>query len=450
MTKRLKNNVVLYNAPNIIKKIKDFHLVLNPEAPNLMVVDEVGRKILKLSNGNHTRKQIVELISGEFNCDRQNVRDFIDSLLLAKFVGEQSAPTFNREEKNLVGLETLQLYLTQACNLRCKHCYFSSGEPYQDELSNEEFLHLIKEAKKMGIKSFTITGGEPFLRRKLLFEILREATDQGFSNISMSTNGTLLTKKDAFLLKKYKVRVGVSLDGAAETHDYIRGKGVFDKAIRAIKLLRDAKVHTTIGMTLMKANIKEIEKMLYLAKELGVSGVFLNTVRVKGRAETYRDDTEIPAEDVISGLRQSWSISRKIGVKTTVESMWSSVKQLRPRNLCGAGRKVLSIAANGDVYPCGAFHGEEAFRAGNIRKKPIDQIWRDSPLIKAFTSLTLNDIEGCRNCELRLICGGGCLQDNYEAHGVLNKCNRAECSVLKETYWYIISEFAKDMWREMQ
>lgn len=443
-------NIMLYSAPNVIRKIQDFYLVLNPEAPNLMVVDELGKEILNLSDGNHTRSQIVEIISKEFDCDKQDVEGFIDSILLSKFIGERSVPVYRREKEHPANTAMLQLHLTQACNLRCKHCYFSSGTQLQDELPDSEFVNLIREAGKIGIKCVNMSGGEPFLRKRLLFEIIREATFQGIERVSVNTNGTLLTEEDASLLKKYNVTVAVSLDGAtAETHDYIRGKGVFDKAVKAIKLLQQAGVDTMITMTFMKANIKETEKIVQLAKELGVSSVLFNAVRLKGRAEENIDDIKIPAEDVTPGLMQAWKTSRKIGIKTTMESMWADVKQLHYRNLCGAGRVALSIAPNGDVYPCDAFYGEEAFKAGNIREKPLVRIWHDSPATKAFTNLTVNDIEECRDCELKYICGGGCIGENYKTHGVLNKCSPL-CEVFKETYWRIITELAKDMWREAQ
>lgn len=443
-------NIMLYSAPNVIRKIQDFYLVLNPEAPNLMVVDELGKKILNLSDGNHKRSQIVEIISKEFECDKQNVEDFIDSVLLAKFIGERSVPVYRREKEHQPSTGMLQLHLTQACNLKCKHCYFSSGTQLQDELSDSEFVNLIKEAGKMGIDCINMSGGEPFLRKRLLFEIIREATYQGIEKVSVNTNGTLLTEEDASLLKKYNVTVAVSLDGAtAETHDYIRGKGVFNKAVKAIKLLEQTGVDTMITMTFMKANIKETEKIVQLAKELGVSSVLFNAVRLKGRAEENIDDIKIPAEDVMPGLMQAWKTSRKMGIKTSMESMWVSVKQLNYRNLCGAGRVALSIAPNGDVYPCDAFYGEEAFKAGNIRERPLVKIWRDSPATKAFTNLTVDDIEECRDCELKYICGGGCIGENYKTHGVLNKCSQL-CGVLKKTYWRMITELAKDMWLEAQ
>lgn len=438
---------VLYSAPVIIRKMKGYYLALNAEAPNMMVVDEVGRRILELCGENERRNRVVRRISKRCSCSEQDVEHFIDSLIAAKFVAENLPPRFTRGKKT-AKLEALQLHLTQACNLRCKHCYFSSGKSFEDELTDEEYIDLVKSCGQIGIVGLTITGGEPFLRRELLFEVIQEANLQGIKNITLSTNGTLLTEDDAVLLKKYDVKTGISLDGATEqTHDYIRGKGVFNKAVNTLTILQEAGVHTTIGWTLMKANIKEAEKILYLAKEKAVSGVNFNTVRIKGRARENIRDTEISTEDALAVLMQIWAASRKLGVRTAMEGKWERLKGLPKKDLCGAGKSVLCIAANGDVYPCDAFHGEASFKAGNVRKEPLIDIWRKSPVLKPFFSISVDRVEGCRDCELKYICGGGCMEDNFEDHGTLTKASFT-CSLLKSIYWQMIPRLAEEMWQK--
>lgn len=285
------------------------------------------------------------------------------------------------------------------------------------------------------------------MRRDLLFKLLDEVHSQGIEAISLSTNGTLVTEDDAVLFKKHNVKVGVSLDGGtAETHDYIRGKGVFDKAVAALKILRDSGVYTTIGVTLMKANIEEVEKIMHLARELSIPSVFFSTVRVKGRAAENLSDTEIPAKDAVAALMKIWELSRNLGIRTSVEAHWRSLKELQKKELCGAGKALLCVAANGDVYPCDAFHGEPTFKAGNIREKPLNEIWQESSVLKPFFEISIDKVEGCRDCELKYVCGGGCMEDNYEAHRTLTKVS-PWCLVLKDVFWQMLPELAKEMWQ---
>jgi len=435
----------LYLASNLIfKKVDDFYLVLNPEAPNLMVIDSSGKEIMEFCDGK-TMDEVESYIRKKFDYEKEDVKSFLESLIASGFANFGEPPKFTKTRTSLP--KSLIVHLTQACNLRCKHCYFYSGVPLEDELSDDEFLNLAREFKDLEIKSLSITGGEPFLRKELLFKFIKEAKRQEVERITMSTNGTLITKEDALFLSEYDVSVGVSLDGPTEEiNDYIRGKGVFKKAVRAIKTLVTAGVQTTIGVTLMKPNITKIKEMMYLAKELD-TGVYLNTVRIEGRARQYKEELSVSPKEEINALKEAWRLSRELGVRTTVEQLWLSLKELKPKELCGAGRLSLCVASNGDVYPCDALYGVEALKAGNLRERPLREIWEKSSVLKKFHNLSLDKIDGCKDCELKYICGGGCLADNYLFTGSFLKASPLQCKVFKEVYWYMLCELAREMWK---
>lgn len=447
-----KNNVpsenLLFSPPNlIIKKIDDFYMALNPDIPNMMVVDEIGKKAFEISNGKRTEDEVIEYIRRTYRLDNQDAETFIQSLVKAGFLGRGTFLPFKEINKRAKKLTMLIYHVTQACNLRCKHCYFYSGAPLHDELSDEEWMDLTGKLENLGTQSLIISGGEPLLRKNLLFQMIKEARKQHVEKITLSTNGALLAKEDSEFFKKYDIDVGVSLDGTkAETHDFIRGKGSFEKAINAIRTLTRTGVNTTIGMALMGYNIEEAEEMVHLGKKLGVSGVHFIQVRVMGRAKNYADVVYVSPKDVVLALKETWRTSRELGVRTTVEQMWSTVKHLSRRNLCAAGRGMLSIAANGDVYPCDAFHGEESMKVGNVREMDLEK-WKNSSVLKPFQNLTVTTIEGCKDCELKFICGGSCMADIYFAHGTFNKQSPL-CSMFKEIYWHILDELAREMWRK--
>jgi len=440
---------MLYSAKNLIfKKLNDFYLVFNPDAPNLVVVDEIGKAILESCKNGYYKNQLKDYICKKFSCDVESFDEFIQSLMDSGFIGKGKPPIF-KLTKRAPTLKSMVLHLTQECNLRCKHCFFSSGLPYEDELSEKDISSIMKEFSLLGGESLIITGGEPFIKRSLLFELIKKARLQGVKHISISTNGTLLTEEDAAFLREHRVEVGISLDGFnMETNDFIRGQGTYEKAIKAIKLLTGAGVHTTIGVTLMKPNINAAENFIKLAKSLGVPSVSFTLLRIKGRAKANENMLKASPEEKVTALKKIWKASRDLKVKTTVEQMWGALTELTPKNLCSAGRFSVCVAPNGDVYPCDAIM-EEPFKAGNLRKQNLREIWEHSEVFKLFRSLSVNDIEGCCECELKYVCGGGCLADNYSINGVLNKSLHDNCRVLKEIYWFMLSELAKDMWKEL-
>ncbi|MEM3522015.1 MAG: radical SAM protein, partial [Candidatus Bathyarchaeia archaeon] len=112
---------------------------------------------------------------------------------------------------------------TNACNLKCKHCYQKADKPTPDELSTEERLAIIDQIDKAKVASIAFSGGEPIIRKDF-FEIAKYASEKGIY-VSLATNGTLITKDIA--KKLYDCGVGyaeVSLDGAApQTHEAFRG-----------------------------------------------------------------------------------------------------------------------------------------------------------------------------------------------------------------------------------
>ncbi len=126
--------------------------------------------------------------------------------------------------------------MTSRCNLSCSHCYIDAGAPQANELSTAEATAFMEDLAKMKVPLLMFTGGEPFLRPDLL-KLASNAHDLGLRT-AISTNGTMITKEKASMLKSFGVEyVGVSLDGATrETHDHIRGDGSFAKAIDGLKV----------------------------------------------------------------------------------------------------------------------------------------------------------------------------------------------------------------------
>jgi len=164
--------------------------------------------------------------------------------------------------------------VTLECNLRCKHCFVES--PHQDDkerkeywnglgsdLSTEQAKYSIAQLDKIGISMLHLTGGEPLLREDLE-EIALYAKDKNMY-VSLDTNGTQITKERAKSLSCFD-RIGVSVDGMKETHDWIRGQNTFEKAVKAIELLKKYS-DSVVGIvfTINKMNYGDVAKVLEFA-----------------------------------------------------------------------------------------------------------------------------------------------------------------------------------------
>lgn len=153
----------------------------------------------------------------------------------------------------------IAIEITRKCNLNCIHCFEKDSLNVKEEVNDETILSYIQQIKKIAPLSFCICGGEPSLRLPLVEKILLELKDSDI-NLSMVTNGTILTKDDYQRLKEEGLDfVQISLDGAKKgTHDFIRRKkGCFERAIKAIDDALDANLAVSLSFTCMRYNIDE-------------------------------------------------------------------------------------------------------------------------------------------------------------------------------------------------
>ena len=126
--------------------------------------------------------------------------------------------------------------MTRRCNLKCVHCYAQAVDPDGvDEISTSQAKTMIDDLAQFGSPVMLFSGGEPLVRKDLV-ELAHHAKGKGMRAV-ISTNGTLITKEKAKELKEVGLSyVGISLDGAEETHDKFRGvNGAFKRAIEGIE-----------------------------------------------------------------------------------------------------------------------------------------------------------------------------------------------------------------------
>ena len=155
--------------------------------------------------------------------------------------------------------------LTYNCNLRCKMCPFWMRSSKDSSIAREKAI--LKRIYGSGACGIAFEGGEPLLRRDL-GEILAFSRSLPL-HTSVVTNGTLLESRIDEIASYINGVVYVSLDGMEKTHDAIRGvSGCFRKAVRGIMASRE-KVSVTINTTMMAENVREVEDLVRLAKDLG-------------------------------------------------------------------------------------------------------------------------------------------------------------------------------------
>lgn len=319
---------------------------------------------------------------------------------------------------------------TNACNLKCRHCYQSAEKPTPDELSTKERLKIIDQLDKASVASVAFSGGEP-LMRKDFFEVAEYAADKGMY-ISVATNGTLLTKQVIERLKGAGVGyVEVSLDGARrETHEAFRGvSGCFDKTLRGIRNSVEGGLYPCIATTATKHNLYEIPDTVELGKNLGVKRIIVFNFIPTGRGETVVDLDLSPTEreqllkylysELVKGEIEALCTAPQYARVCLQQSLITKRDVLSPTHFaaadfhgqvksladfiggCGAGTLYCAIQPNGLVTPCVFM----PIVVGNLRKESFQDIWLHSKVMNDLRDR--EKLKGrCGRCPYKYVCGG--------------------------------------------
>jgi radical SAM protein with 4Fe4S-binding SPASM domain len=288
----------------------------------------------------------------------------------------------------------VQWHLTEACNLWCKHCY--QGERSAEEMPLPEIKKTVAEISDMiddwseayGVefsRSMNITGGEPLLRRDC-FDILGEIKKKGFE-VSLLTNGTLVTRERAQRLADLGVdAVQVSMEGAEDVHDAIRGKGSYDAAVAGVEWLVDCGLAVTLNVTVSDLNAEQVKKVVAFGSHAGVKRIgFSRLVPAgKGRAllsqmltqERLRElygslfSLELKSLEIVTGD----PVATQMKIKSNGDAGDTAISG------CSAGVAGLTILPNGNVTPCRRL----PLSLGNVRKDSLREIWAASPVLEAL------------------------------------------------------------------
>ncbi len=297
-----------------------------------------------------------------------------------------------------------------------------AGKKHSKELSTDEIKRVMNDLKEMGVWAFDIVGGEPLLRPDL-FEIFEYAKKIDL-RVMMNTNGTLVTERtvEKIIKSNPDVMLGVSLDGPdPETNDFVRGKGSFEKATKALKLFADANLDPVILNVINKRNWRKFEDMIKLAKDLGVKKIYVDRFIPVGRGLQSKHLLDMSDEEWAKAIKHVRNIMDKYS-----DEMVFYVEENITGDPCTAGITHASILADGNVVPCGHFRYNKELYMGNIRENSFKDIWDGYDPEK---SLPVPPI--CKNCPFLKSCSGGCRAVSLHTYGTFQHEDTPLCMLKK-------------------
>jgi len=328
-------------------------------------------------------------------------------------------------------LTSLYLYISDACNLNCRHCWITPV--YSPSRENGHFLQpeyiekAIQEAGSLGLRTVKLTGGEPFLHPDIR-EILSLISNYGFK-INIETNGTKIDPGMARYLRETEkfFFISVSLDGLeAKSHDWFRGvNGSFNKAVDGIKNLVDQNIHPQLICTLHRKNEAQIDQMIDKAASLGCSSIKFNHIQPMGRGRTDPDGIRLAPDRILElykkidqRIRRENCIRVYLDVPYAFKSMRNLVNDRLGR--CHV-KNILSILAGGRISLCGIGETVADLIFGHVGKNSLKDIWLTHPVLQEIREQIPGEMEGvCAECIHRNFCMGHCIAQSYLMSKKLN------------------------------
>ena len=400
----LNNNVIEF-------EIEGIKILGNFENSQVIGLTEDGETLVQYIKKNH-------IIPKEMSSE--------NTLLFQELMSREFFVTETKNQCNNL-LDSCYLHVTDHCNLHCLGCYsYISHRNAEDDLSLVQIQIILKKLVEAGVGSLIISGGEPLFRKDLR-EICQYAKSEGIDTLQVISNGTM-PKECYDQIIPFIDKLTISVDGYDTNVTYIRDEGIMPSVIDTIIYCKD-KVETTFVATLHKKNLFDQQKYYELAERLDVDFNF-SLLTVESQDELFKDYI-ITEKDFAKNIELANKISNRSEIHSTPSC------NLECRKACGAGKKMISVSANGDVYPCHMLHRDELYM-GNILEDSLESIlFSSGNLLKDFT---VDNKKKCKECKYKYLCGGGCNARAYLETGDFKNTD-STCIISKASLEGFFSQF---------
>ena len=318
-------------------------------------------------------------------------------------------------------LRTAVWEITLACCFSCEYCGSGGGKARENELSTEECLELSDELSVLGCKRISMIGGEVFMRADWK-EIVRHLTEKDIA-VCIISNGYMIDQTLALELGTLNIEsLALSLDGPEHIHDRYRQKGSFKYVKRALGVLANAGVPTSVISTLNAENEKTLEQLYEFLTDYPIFAWQLQACLPMGNAAKRGVDHRFDADRVIRFVEEHKDAPFALGIADNIGYFTPGEGSLRGNlsgkacyNGCQAGISLIGIDSAGNIKGCESLY-DERFIEGNIRERSLKDIWEDPDAFAYNRRFKPDMLTGkCASCDKKLICRGGCRSMAYFA-----------------------------------
>lgn len=300
-----------------------------------------------------------------------------------------------------------QLELTEGCTHNCIHCYNYYSENRSSNFLKEEIIDSIIKNELFYI---TLTGGEPLMNKKILFNSIKKLKESNV-DVSLNSNLYLLEKEDAKLFSNFKLNYVLSsiLSSEEKLHDQITQRdGSFKKLINSIDYLIENNIPTSLNMVVSQENLDRVyDTGKFIFDKLGIRNFSATPIVPSSKRER---DLMLNRKEYIQTLDRLLELENEFGMITdslhpAIPCMFEDcdrekyVKFFEKRS-CAAGKGSITFSPTGDVRVCS--HEKRIY--GNILKNSFEEI------LENMNEWNRGDFipKKCEPCTYIKKCYGGC------------------------------------------
>lgn len=269
---------------------------------------------------------------------------------------------------------SLSVYLTNLCNLRCKHCFLRASPEGKNHLTWKQIKTVLDYYRSHNYQIVEFTGGEaclsPYIRRAVTY-----ARQIGFPSVGINTNAVTTKAIDLFSPAELD-KITVSLDGVnSQTHDLIRGEGAFERTMATIRRAIDKGFNVETIFTVNSYNQGDILKVIRLLDSIGVSKLSLNYVSPIGNA---KDNSQIliSPEQWVKIRQKIEKVNKLKNLTIRYPLMFVTPSELKEMKTQGyhcilTNSSKTEIRPDGNVYHCCLTVEEPKVVGGQIKNSKI-------------------------------------------------------------------------------
>lgn len=360
--------------------------------------------------------------------------------------------TVTQKKKRTGEIKALCLHICHDCNLRCRYCFADEGTyhtadkahmPVEVGLRAVDFL-IANSGNRKSIE-IDFFGGEPLMNMKTVKAVveyarsLEKSTGKTFS-FTMTTNCVLLNEENRKWLNDNMYNVVLSIDGRREVHNAVRktpsGADAFDLILNnalEFRKIRGDKSYYVRG-TFTAKNLDFCEDILFL-NDAGFDQISMEPV------VTDIEELKIKKEHLPVIFKEYEKLAAAYIERRKTKDKWFNffhfmydleggpcvVKRLTG---CGSGCEYLAVTPRGDIYPCHQFAERAPYKMGNV----LVSTDYDKSVSEIFAGNIVTNKPDCTNCPAKYYCSGGCVANNLNFAGDMNKPYDISCAMMKKRF----------------